>query len=342
MTIWTIIIAILVFSALIFVHELGHFCACKLSGVRVNEFAIGMGPVIFKKTRGETQYALRLFPIGGFVAMEGEDEESGDPNSFGKASLWKRFAILLAGPVMNLVLGLFILVLLTSQQNMLGSTVVAGFYETSVSNSQLQVGDQILSVNGKRVRTDNDLSYQFQRDRDGVMDLEVLRGESKVLLRDVTFQMREVEEGIRILIIDFSVKGMPKTFFGVLGNAVNRTGSVVKEVWSSLTDLITGRYGLNQLSGPVGVTSAISQASHMGWQTLLGLVAFITVNLGVFNLLPLPALDGGRLMFLLIELVRRKPVNPRYEGVVNAVGFMLLIGLVIFATFNDLTRLMAK
>lgn len=339
MGIGTILIAVLVFGALIFFHELGHFIFAKLAGVRVNEFALGMGPTLFSLQRGDTRYALRLFPIGGFVAMEGEDEDSSDPRSFGNASMPGRISVMLAGSAMNLLLGLIILALLTTQQNALGSTVVAGFHESALSSAQLQVGDEILRVNGRRVRTDNDLSYELQRDRDGVMDMEVLRGGQRTILRDVTFEMMEVEEGIRVLILDFKVQGVPKTFWGVVRNSINWTGSLVKQVWGSLIDLITGRYGLNQLSGPVGVTTAIGTASSMGWRPLLMLVAFITVNLGVFNLLPLPALDGGRLLFLLLEAVRRKPLNPCWEGIVNAAGFMMLIGLVIFATFNDIVRL---
>lgn len=335
----TIIIAVIVFGALIFFHELGHFATAKLTGVRVNEFALGMGPAIFKFTKGETRYALRLFPLGGYCAFEGDDEESSDPRAFCNAQLWRRILIIVAGSLMNLLLGLILLGFLTTQQQSLGSTIVAGFHENSTSSRYLMEGDEILRVNNHRVYSDNDLVYEFMRDRDGVMEMQVLRGGEKLTLPNVTFQMRDVGDGAQAIFIDFKVRAVPKTVMGVVANSFNWTNSIVKQVWGSFIDLITGRYGINQLSGPVGVTSAIGQASSMGLRSLLLLVAFITVNLGVFNLLPLPALDGGRLIFLLIELVRRKPVSPKYEGLVHAVGFILLIGIMIIVTVNDVVRL---
>jgi len=339
MNIGTILLALVVFGVLIFVHELGHFLAARWAGVRVNEFALGMGPAVFSITRGETKYSLRLLPLGGYCAMEGEDEDSYDAGSFNNAALPKRIVIMVAGAAMNLLLGLIILGVLTTQLDRLGSTTVAGFKDSSVSSSQLMANDKILRLNNRRVWSDNDMIYEFMRDRDGVMDILVERQGEKVLLPDVAFQMRDLGEGMQGIYIDFTVYGVEKTVPGVLFNSVNWTVSLVKQVWGSLIDLITGRYGLNQLSGPVGVTTAIGEVSSQGLRPLLMLVAFITVNLGVFNLLPLPALDGGRLVFLFLEAIRRKPINPKYEGVIHAVGFMLIMGLVIFATVNDVARL---
>jgi len=339
MNIGTILLALVVFGVLIFVHELGHFLAARWAGVRVNEFALGMGPAVFSITRGETKYSLRLLPLGGYCAMEGEDEDTYDAGSFNNAALPKRIVIMVAGAAMNLLLGLIILGVLTTQLDRLGSTTVAGFKDSSVSSSQLMANDKILRLNNRRVWSDNDMIYEFMRDRDGVMDILVERQGEKVLLPNVAFQMRDLGEGMQGIYIDFTVYGVEKTVPGVLFNSVNWTVSLVKQVWGSLIDLITGRYGLNQLSGPVGVTTAIGEVSSQGLRPLLMLVAFITVNLGVFNLLPLPALDGGRLIFLFLEAIRRKPINPKYEGVIHAVGFMLIMGLVIFATVNDVARL---
>jgi len=339
MNIGTILLALVVFGVLIFVHELGHFLAARWAGVRVNEFALGMGPAVFSITRGETKYSLRLLPLGGYCAMEGEDEDTYDAGSFNNAALPKRIVIMVAGAAMNLLLGLIILGVLTTQLDRLGSTTVAGFKDSSVSSSQLMANDKILRLNNRRVWSDNDMIYEFMRDRDGVMDILVERQGEKVLLPNVAFQMRDLGEGMQGIYIDFTVYGVEKTVPGVLFNSVNWTVSLVKQVWGSLIDLITGRYGLNQLSGPVGVTTAIGEVSSQGLRPLLMLVAFITVNLGVFNLLPLPALDGGRLIFLFLEAIRRKPMNPKYEGVIHAVGFMLIMGLVIFATVNDVARL---
>lgn len=339
MSIGTILLALVVFGVLIFVHELGHYLAARWAGVQVNEFALGMGPKVFSFTKGETRYSLRLLPLGGFCAMEGEDEDSYSAGSFNNAALPKRVVVMAAGAAMNLLLGLIILTILTTQLDRLGSTTVAGFKESAVSSSQLMSGDKILRLNNRRVWSDNDMIYEFMRDRDGVMDILVERQGEKVLLPGVAFQMRDLGEGMQGIYIDFTVYGVEKTVPGVIFNSINWTGSLVKQVWGSLIDLITGRYGLNQLSGPVGVTTAIGEVSSQGLRPLLMLVAFITVNLGVFNLLPLPALDGGRLIFLFLEAIRRKPINPKYEGVIHAVGFMLIMGLVIFATVNDVARL---
>lgn len=353
-----IIIALLVFGVLIFVHELGHFMAAKWSNIKVNEFAMGMGPVLWKRQRGETVYALRLFPMGGFCAMEGDDEESEDLRSFGRAPLPKRMLVMIAGSAMNLLLGLLILGILSAKQPLIGTTTVARFGEAAVTNQWLQVGDNIKKINNHRVRTSNDIIYEFSRDRDGVMDILVVRpvagGKTEeVLLKDVAFSMEKLPDDVQMLNIDFNLAGVTPTFGKVVLNTFNWTGSIIKQVWGSFSDLITGRYGVNQLSGFVGLTKVIGEAAKQATEktpeglineaavnNLLMLVAFITVNLGVFNLLPLPALDGGRLIFLLIEVVRRKPVNPRYEGIVHGIGFMLLIGLMIFVTFNDVAKIL--
>lgn len=339
-----ILIAILVFGLLIFVHELGHFLAAKWSGIKVNEFAMGMGPILFKRQKGETLYALRLFPIGGFCALEGDDQESADSRAFGRAPLYKRMITMLAGSFMNLLLGLIILGVLSSQQSLLGTTVINSFGEGASSSGWLKEGDEILRINNHRVRSNNDIVYEMLRDRDGVMNIEVARqanGKAEnVLLESVAFKMEIVQDDIQAITIDFTVRGVKPTFLGIVANSFNWTNSIIKQVWGGFIDIVTGRYGFNQLSGPVGVTSAIGQAATFGWKSLVMLMAFITVNLGVFNLLPLPALDGGRMVFLLIEAVRRKPINPKYEGVVHGVGFMLLIALMVAVTFNDVAKLL--
>lgn len=338
MNIGTIIIAILVFSLLIFVHELGHFMVAKWSKVKVNEFALGMGPKLLSKTKGDTTYSIRAFPIGGFCAMEGENEESAESGAFCNAPLAKRMLITVAGSAMNLLLGLLLLGFLSSRLLYFSSTTVAEFREGATSSQQLQVGDNIQRINGHRVYTMNDIDYELMRDRDGVLTMDIIRDGQKMTLPGVTFAMENME-GASFIDRDFISQRVEPTPWGVVTNTFNWTGSLMKQVWGSLVDLLTGRYAVNALSGPVGVTTAIGQASSMGWPNLLVLVSFITVNLGVFNLLPVPALDGGRMMFLLIELVRRKPINQRYEGVIHAVGFMLLIGLMIFVTLNDVIKL---
>ena len=340
-----IILALFVFGVLVFVHELGHFMTAKWSKIKVNEFAIGMGPALFKKQRGETVYSLRLFPVGGFCAMEGDDEESNDGHAFNKAPLLNRMLVNVAGSAMNLLLGLLILGILSANQPLLGTTTVAAFNESAVTNEWLQIGDTIKKMDNRRVRTSNDIIYVLTRSRDGIMDIEVEREGADgrahtILLRSVAFQMEELQDGIMLITRDFRVKGVEPTFLGILQNSFNWTYSMIRQVWGGFVDLVTGRYGFNQLSGPIGVTSAIGQASSFGWESLFMLVAFISVNLAVFNLLPLPALDGGKMIFLLVEAVRRKPVNPRYEGLVHGIGFMLLIGLMILVTVSDVSKIL--
>ena len=334
-----IIIAVLVFGLLIFIHELGHFTVGKLSGMKVNEFAIGMGPTLWSKQKGETKYSLRALPIGGYVAVEGEDEGSTDPRAFGNVALWKRIIFVCAGAFMNVVLGFLILSILVGLRTNLPTTVVAQFKEEATSSSQLQVNDKILSINGSRVFTSNDIVFSLISDRDGAVDMTVVRDGNKLSLEGIKFGMTTDENGQKFINLDFYVYSTPKTFWGSVQYTVMWMFSIVRQVWMSLINLITGNFALSELSGPVGVSSAIGQAAADHFTTLLTLVGFITVNIGVFNLLPLPALDGGRLIFLLIELVIRRPVNPKYEGIIHATGFLLLMGLMLVVTFNDIVKL---
>lgn len=340
----TAIASIFVFGSVIFIHELGHYLAAKFSGIKVHEFAIGMGPTIFKFTKNETKYAIRLFPIGGFVSMEGEDEESDAENSFTKAPVSNRILVTVAGAIMNIALGFIVLLTVVLMQPNIISREVAEFLtdDASTAKTGLKVGDTILAVNGRRCFIANDVSYEFARTQQGTADLTVMRDGKKVELNDVVFdtiQGSENTNGMAQLVIDFKVYATPKTFVSVMKEATNWTLSLARMVVLSLVDLVSGRVAINNLSGPVGIVTAIGQASSIGFDSLLLLMALITINLGVFNLLPLPALDGGRLVFLVIESLRKKPLNQKYEIAVNAVGFVLLMGLMLFVTFNDITKL---
>lgn len=340
MDILSIVIAIFLFGFMIFFHELGHFATAKWAKVKVNEFSIGMGPKIISKTVGETDYSLRLLPIGGFVAMEGEDEESDDEHGFMACPAWKRIIITAAGAIMNLILGFAVILILTSGQNLLGTTTVASFTENSSSANYLKLEDKILAVNGESASCDYDIVYSLIRDEDGIVSMDVMRDGEKVHLDEVTFEMETYEDGNSYIVLDFGVYGQKPTFGGVISYAFRWTGSLVKLVWRSLADIVTGHFSLNQLSGPVGVTEAISEAaSSTNIKNLLLILAMITVNLGVFNLLPLPALDGGRMFFMLIELIRGKPVNRKVEGYVHSIGMALLLVLMVVITFNDILKL---
>lgn len=329
----------MVFLFMIFIHELGHFLAAKLMGVRVNEFAIGFGPTILRWGKKETRYSLRLLPLGGFCAMEGEDETSSDERAFCNKKPWRRFVITAAGAIFNILFGFVVVMLLLVPEQLLLPKVSA-FQEGAVSEqSGLQVGDEFIKVNGRRIFTTYDLSYTFSNiPADGKVDLVVKRDGKKVELQDVTFATEEVE-GMTMVSVDFYVEGQEKNLWTFISQAFLNTLSFGRIVWWSLVDLITGKFGISQVSGPVGVTAALGEAVKSGFTNLLPMVALITINLGIFNLLPLPALDGGRLLFIVIEMIRRKPVPQKYEGWVHAVGFMLLMALVVLICFKDVYQL---
>lgn len=342
----SILFALLIFELIIVIHEFGHFIAAKKNGVRVNEFAIGMGPAIFKKQKGETLYALRIFPIGGYCAMEGEDTESTDNKAFCNKSPLRKIVIVVAGIVMNLLLGFTFLIVNTCLSDGITSTTVAKFYENATSNQTgLAEGDKIVSVNGMRIFSAIDLSYTMQNDADGVFDMEVKRNGERVKLTGVSFV---TDDSVHI---DFMVKGVKLNPITVIDNAFHETISYSRLIYISLFDLVRGKYSLKDLSGPVGIVdqmnevidSQTSAETGIDWkgltQNMLAMGGFISINIGLFNLLPLPALDGGRLMFLIVELIRRKPVNPKYEGLVHFVGLVLLMLLMVVVTVSDITKI---
>ena len=329
--IWPFLVAILFFGLLISIHELGHFTFAKLFKVKINEFSLGMGPAIFKKKRGETLYALRLLPIGGYVSMEGEDEESQDENAFNRKKVWQKIIIVAAGAIMNLILGVVIVATVLSMEDLIGTNQILEFHEGAISQQTgLEVGDEFLEIDGHRVFSDTDISFLMGRSDDGVFDMVVRRDGKEVELKDVTFKT-EKDGKYTFITYDFVILGEETNFLNIVENSFKRSASIARLVWLSFFDLITGRYGLTDLSGPVGTVNVIADAaagaveSKDGLITALTMMAFISINIGVFNLLPLPALDGGRLFFLVIEGIRRKPLNPKYEGYVHGAGLALLL-----------------
>ena len=337
----SIIVSLLVFGVVIMVHEFGHFVMAKASGIKVNEFSIGMGPQLFGKTVGDTEYSIRAFPIGGFVAMEGEDEESDAEGAFNSVPVQHRIGVVVAGAVMNMILGFVVLFYLTSSQPAITSRTVSNFYEGAMTQQTgLMVNDEIIAINGRKCYIANDIIYEFARTQNGAADFTVIRNGEKVELKSVTFETYIDEEtGLKQMIIDFTVYPVTKTIPSITKEAFNWTISLARTVFLSLVDLITGNVAINQMSGPVGIVSTISEAVNYGLESVLTILAMITINLGVFNLLPFPALDGGRLVFLLIELVRGKPIDQKYEMWVNGAGMVLLLGFMLFVTFSDVTRL---
>ncbi|HBL40918.1 MAG TPA: hypothetical protein DDY98_04835 [Ruminococcaceae bacterium] len=342
---WPILLAILFFGFIILSHELGHFTVARIFKVKINEFSIGMGPALFKKKGKETLYSLRLLPIGGYVKMEGEDEDSGDERAFCNKKVWQRFLIVLAGAVINILLGVLLLGILIACQNLVGTTTIHSFHEDSLlRQSELQPGDKLIEIDGHRVFSDMDISFLLARDDDSVIDLVVKRDDKKIELKQVAFTTTETEDGKKQLVYDLVILGKEKNILNVTANAFKETASVARLVWLSLLDLVTGKYGFNEISGPIGTVSYIAQAaeestSSMNFAFLFNIMAFITINIGVFNLLPLPALDGGRLFFMVIEAVFRKPVPAKYENLVHAIGLILLLIFMAVVSFSDIYKL---
>ena len=337
----TILLAILIFGVIIIIHELGHFLTAKAVGIAVPEFSIGMGPKLLQWEKGETKYTLRLLPIGGYVAMEGEDEESDNERAFCNKKPLQKILVVAAGATMNLILGFLIMLAIVCSRPVVSSTQISYFDPSALSSEKLQLGDEILEINGYRTNTANDLVYAFVDVGTDPVQMKVRRDGEVIELTDVPFAYEEIE-GQTIVKLDFKVQGLEKTPLRVLEESWHMTTGVVKQVWVSFGKLITGQFEMNQLSGPVGVTQMIGEvASTRDYSSIFLMTAFTTINIGVFNLLPLPALDGGRLLFLVLELIRGKPVAPKYEGYVHAAGLFLLMCLMLVVTFNDIVRLIS-
>ncbi|MBQ7102312.1 MAG: site-2 protease family protein, partial [Clostridia bacterium] len=327
---WPIIFAILFFGIIIILHELGHFSVARLFKIKINEFAIGMGPAILKKKGKETQYSLRVLPIGGYVSMEGEDENSNDEKAFCNKPVWQRFLVVLAGAVINIILGTVLLAVLISQQNLVGTTQIHSFKEGSkLEESGLQAKDIIKEINGRHVFSDNDISYLMFTDEDGKMDFVVERNGEKKAINGIEFTTVE-QDGETKIVYDMTIVGVEKSFLSVSSAALKQTASVARMVWMSLGDLVRGKYGIKDVSGVIGTVGIIAETVEDSQKTtdysaLINIMAFISINIGVFNLLPIPALDGGRLFFMLIEMIFRKPVPQKYESWIHAAGLVLLL-----------------
>ena len=337
--VWPYLVAVLLFLILIIIHEFGHFIAAKLLGVRVNEFAVGFGPKLFSKKFGETKYAVNLIPLGGYCAMEGEDEVSSDDRAFCNKPAWRRFLIVIMGATFNLILGLVIVAIILAPSKMFASTTVAAFKENAVScESGLRVDDEIVEVDGRKIFTTYDLSYAFTNVKNGEIDILVKRNGEKVLLKDVSFKTEKYED-ISYLTVDFSVYGEEKTFVSYIKYTFKTSVSYCAVIWRSLIDLISGKYGISAVSGPVGTAAVIGNAAKQSLENILPIMALITINLGIFNLLPIPALDGGRLVFIIYEMIFRRKVPAKAEGLVHGIGFAILLVFMLFITFKDIWSL---
>ncbi len=346
-----IIIAILIFGLIVTVHEFGHFICAKLSGIKVLEFSVGMGPKLLQKTKGETAYSLRLLPLGGYCAMEGEDSETESPRSFRNAKLRKRMIVLAAGAFMNFVLGFVMLIPMVCMMDEVPTDQISGFHGDNKADGSVEYyaesyktglrhGDKFVSIDGTSVFSVLDLNYIFETSKTNKHDVKVRRDGKIVELSDVVFNNSKTGS-----IIDFGLVYKEKNPLTVIKGSGDIFLSMSHIVGLSLKQLVSGKVEKEEVSGPVGVIDAIndtakeSETKEDAIFNLLYMTALITINVGIFNLLPIPGLDGGRLLFCFIELVRRKPVKPEHEGYVHLAGLILLFGIMIFVTFQDIMRL---
>ena len=348
-----ILAAILIFGVLIAVHELGHFLAAKLCGVRVNEFSIGMGPLIWRRERGETQYSLRALPIGGFCAMEGEDEDTGDERSFVRQGFWKKFVILAAGSFMNFLTGVVILLALYAGATVLFADQISGLAPefSHTGENGLMAGDIVYKVDGYRtyLKGDTKLFLEYAGD---TADIEVVRDGRHILLEGLTRQTYTSTDGnttYRGFGIYVGTAALEATFAAKLQYTWNTALDFVQLVWFSLVQLFTGNAGMEDLSGPEGIESTMTEVGSeaetaaAAWSQIFYFAALLAVNLSVMNLLPFPALDGGRIFFLVVDAVAlllfKRKVPERYQAAVNVAGFVVLMGFMLLVTFHDVFRL---
>lgn len=380
----TAIVSIVMFLIMIALHELGHFIVGKILDFKIDEFSIGMGPCLWKRQRGETQYSLRALPLGGYCKFDGEDEADNDnPRAFTNQKPWKRFLVLLAGGTVNIILGFVLfLVIVPSTSPALTNTVNSVVEHSYIEQAGVQPGDRIVKINGKKVNFYNDISLYTQSfkkdeqaemvvDRDGeklsfsftpteqiietvytdggVQVNNTINGYTESEFIEYSEKLVKDEELIgktqtqTRYIIGFTPRQKDITITNIWGETLNNTKFVVKLVYQSLWQMVTGKIGVDQMSGPVGIVSEVNNAVSSGsdsWLYVLNLMALLTINLGVFNLLPIPALDGGRILFVLWEMITKKQVPPDKEGLVHGIGMLLLLLFIVFVSFHDIMRLL--
>ncbi len=329
----TIVYAILIFCLLIFVHEFGHFVVAKACGVKVNEFAIGMGPAFFKKQKGETLYAMRIFPIGGYCSMEGEDEDSEEPRAFNNRPAWQRALVLVAGSFMNLLTCVILLIIISFWIGAATNTLDTVEKESAAEKAGLLPGDTITMVDGEKIDDWDEIIQTIGYSDNDKAEITVDRN-GKTVTTEV--ELKYDEETGRNLIGITSVR--ERHFLGAIGDGIRNTGKMTVLMVDILKQLFTGGVSVSELSGPVGIVYATNEAAKSGVIYVIYLAALLSLNLAIINMLPFPALDGGRLLFLVIRLFTGKRVSDATEGKIHFIGIMLLFTLMIYVTFNDVIR----
>lgn len=325
----SIFYSIVIFLLVILVHEFGHFIVAKINGIQVNEFSIGMGPEVFSKKGVETQYSLRLLPIGGYVAMEGEEEDSDNPRSFNNANPLKRIFVIVAGAVMNFVLAIVLFAIVFSTIG-IASTVV----DHTIENSPAEIagilpGDKITSIDDVKIVEWRDVSETLNSLEKESVNVNINRNG-----KEISILVNTINENGNYIIGIFPKQ---KPISGVFSVAIKQTIDVVKGVYSFIGDLISGNASVSELSGPIGIVRQIGKQSSSGLMSVLFIAGVISANLGAFNLLPFPALDGGTILITFIEMITRKKVPEKFKIAINVVGLTLLLSLILYVTiFNDI------
>lgn len=349
-----ILFAILMFGLLIAIHEFGHFSVAKLCGIQVNEFSIGMGPLLWHRKGKETTYSLRLLPIGGYCAMEGEDEDSDNPRAFGNAAGWKRFLVLVAGSAFNFLAGLLILLVIYSGIQATTTATIVGFMDgfPCEGETMLMEGDEILSINGSRILVSSDVSTLLSLNTKDTVDMTVRRNGEIVKVNDLPLTLRAYEvDGETVQLYGFYFGYEELSVAGRLKEGFYTGIDFVRMVWWSLEMLINGGASVQDLTGPVGIVNTISEVGEnsetikMAVVNIFRFTAFIAINLSVVNLLPIPALDGGRVLFLLVNgvsyLVAKRTIPSKYENYVHVIGFAALLLLMVVVAFQDVVRIVS-
>lgn len=344
----TTIYTIFAFCLIIALHEFGHFIVAKAVGITVHEFSIGMGPKLISKTAGGTLYSLRILPIGGYVRLEGEDDDSDDENAFCNKKPWQRFLVLFAGAFMNFVLGFLMFVILFSSSSGIATNVVDSVIpDSAFFDAGIKTGDKIVYMQSdnykSKIGSYNDIIYYINQSGN-VESIITFKRDGKTFKKTIAPKLLN---GYEKPILGFVSKKVKPDITNVIPAAYNQSKFVIKAVVESFKDLLVGKVHVSELSGPVGIVNEIDSAAKKGlevniWQSILNvmsLVALISINLGVVNLFPLPALDGGRILFLIIEVIRRKPVDRNKEGYFHFVGLVILLLLMLLITYSDIKRL---
>lgn len=337
----TAILAILLFCIMIFPHELGHFIAARRVGVKVNEFAFGMGPAIWKKQGPETLYSIRLFPVGGFCAMEGEDEESNEPRAFGNKKPWQKIVVLAAGSFMNIICAIVIMSLVIGIMGFTTTVVGQVTEDLPAKAAGILEGDKLLKIDDTEIEQWTDVSKALQASG-GEEVVVTLERDKQVETVSVVPQLTEGVDAqgnpAQGYVLGVTCRISHNPFMAVVDGAQS-TWNMTKMMFSALGQLFTGKAGVDELSGPVGMINMVSQTTEYGFWYYGFLTALICVNLAIINLLPLPALDGGRIIFVIYTMITGKTVSEKVEGAIHMVGMVLLLALMVFVTMNDITRI---